>query len=43
VTREVVYGRVACPLCGARMPVAELADHLEICREREHPTQERFE
>jgi hypothetical protein len=34
---------VRCEFCGQLVVVRQLPDHRKDCREREHPTQERFE
>jgi len=43
MTDEVVSDYVACPQCGARVALRELAEHFDACAHREHPTRERFE
>jgi hypothetical protein len=43
MTDELVSSRVPCELCGALIAARELPEHTEACRQREHPTRERFE
>jgi len=43
MTDEVASDYVACPQCGSLVALRELAEHLDACRQHEHPTRERFE
>lgn len=40
---QETWRNVECPSCGKRVSAGELAEHLDECRKREHPTEDRFE